>query len=137
MADARIHNTGLSVVMFDLDCFKRINDTFGHDSGDVVLKNTKLRVRELLRGSIAPRALVAKNSSSCCAKPALTPRWRSPRQSRSKIATVPYDLVGAVKCKLRRGRVEHERRRPGPDQPGRSRTLRCQADWSQSCHLRR
>ncbi len=32
------YNRSYSVVMFDLDYFKKVNDTFGHEAGDVVLK---------------------------------------------------------------------------------------------------
>jgi diguanylate cyclase (GGDEF)-like protein len=38
----------ITVVMVDVDHFKRFNDTFGHDAGDLVLKN----IGELLRRSI-------------------------------------------------------------------------------------
>lgn len=40
----------LSVVMFDIDHFKKINDTFGHAAGDFVLKTLAKNLSEGLRG---------------------------------------------------------------------------------------
>ncbi|MBL8859335.1 MAG: diguanylate cyclase [Planctomycetes bacterium] len=49
-------NRPLSVVMVDIDYFKRINDTYGHDVGDVVLKQTAAVLRaKTRRGDIVCR----------------------------------------------------------------------------------
>jgi two-component system cell cycle response regulator len=40
----------LSVMMTDLDRFKSINDTFGHDGGDDVLREFAARLRKNVRG---------------------------------------------------------------------------------------
>jgi two-component system, cell cycle response regulator len=40
----------LAVLMLDVDHFKEINDTYGHDAGDEVLREFALRIRKSIRG---------------------------------------------------------------------------------------
>lgn len=49
VAYARRHSTVLSVVIFDLDYFKKVNDTYGHPAGDSVLIAVAERVQSALR----------------------------------------------------------------------------------------
>lgn len=39
-------NVPVSLVMFDIDHFKRVNDTYGHDVGDIVIKDIAHIVKE-------------------------------------------------------------------------------------------
>ena len=45
------HHRPLSVIMVDLDHFKKINDTYGHGAGDFVLRSFGERVQAKLRGA--------------------------------------------------------------------------------------
>jgi diguanylate cyclase (GGDEF)-like protein/PAS domain S-box-containing protein len=47
---ARRHQTTLAVLYFDLNKFKEINDTFGHDAGDQLLLVVAARLRSITRG---------------------------------------------------------------------------------------
>jgi diguanylate cyclase (GGDEF)-like protein len=48
---ARRHGRRLAVLMFNLNRFRRINETFGHTTGDLLLKQIGERIRKNVRGS--------------------------------------------------------------------------------------
>jgi len=54
VARARRHETPVSLALFDLDDFKRLNDFYGHTIGDRILKELGLLIRQNIRESDLP-----------------------------------------------------------------------------------
>ncbi|MFN3598269.1 MAG: diguanylate cyclase [Aquificaceae bacterium] len=52
--NSKRYGTDLSVLIMDLDYFKRINDTYGHDAGDLILKSFADVIRKNTRHSDLP-----------------------------------------------------------------------------------
>jgi len=47
--EARLSGQMLAILFLDLDHFKHINDSFGHETGDELLKSVALRIRSTMR----------------------------------------------------------------------------------------
>jgi diguanylate cyclase (GGDEF)-like protein len=45
------NHSSITVMMIDMDYFKKVNDEYGHEAGDTVLKVLAKTLRELVRGS--------------------------------------------------------------------------------------
>ncbi len=48
--NARVRRAPLTLMILDIDHFKQVNDTYGHDCGDEVLKSFADRLRGIIRG---------------------------------------------------------------------------------------
>ncbi len=51
MEISKRHNSSLSLIIFDIDHFKKVNDTYGHLTGDIVLKEVTEILKQTLRAT--------------------------------------------------------------------------------------
>ena len=49
IGNARQYSNNISILMLDIDYFKKVNDTYGHQAGDVVLKEVSKAITKSLR----------------------------------------------------------------------------------------
>ena len=72
IAGAHRHGTPLAVAMLDIDHFKRVNDTWGHDAGDEVLA----RIGQMLKVGFRSSDVVARfgGEEFCVIAPGLAPQ---------------------------------------------------------------
>src|SRR5690606_40802753 len=54
LAEARRHGRAVSALLLDLDQFKPVNDSLGHEAGDRMLRHLAGRARRVLAGADPP-----------------------------------------------------------------------------------
>jgi len=111
MERARVYSLPLSLLMFDIDDFKAINDNFGHTVGDVVLSELCGAVRETLR----PPDLFARFGGdefaiilphtdlggACAVADRILQKVR--------MLTIPADDEGSIRCSISLGIADYQR----------------------------
>jgi diguanylate cyclase len=102
MAEARLHGESLSLFMCDIDRFKTFNDTWGHQTGDHVLKlvagciseNTKGRDTAARYGGEEFAVIVRKAHAGDAVR--LAEQIRANVQSKKLIKKSTGDILGSV-----------------------------------------
>jgi diguanylate cyclase (GGDEF)-like protein len=51
VANCKRYNTNFSLIIIDIDFFKKFNDTFGHQSGDAVLRQVSYKLKKNVRAT--------------------------------------------------------------------------------------
>lgn len=98
LARAKRYGTTIALIIFDIDHFKRINDTFGHSAGDQVL----LKLALLVSGSIRDTDIFARWGGEEFVILATNCDTQCPdslaEKIRQMIEVYPFDEVGKVTC---------------------------------------
>jgi diguanylate cyclase (GGDEF)-like protein len=93
---AKRYGTPLSLVMYDIDYFKRVNDTYGHDAGDSVLQvltavvKTKIRAVDIVARWGGEEFMILMPQSDGAAAGGAAEKLRQ------EIAQHPFEQVGTL-----------------------------------------
>lgn len=110
VAQASEQAVALSVLMIDLDHFKAVNDTYGHQTGDHVLINVARRLTENVRSTDVVARWGGEEFAILMRHCDLDEAMNTAEHLRARISDGPLDAVRVVTASI--GVAEH---RPGED----------------------
>lgn len=92
------YETPLTLIMFDIDHFKKVNDTFGHDVGDYVIKNMVNVVEKNIRTTDLLVRWGGEEFIILCPQTDSINATTLAEKLRSAIEAASFDKVGTVTC---------------------------------------
>ena len=92
----RVHRHGrpLSLVILDLDLFKRVNDRFGHQVGDGLLQEVSARLSRQMREGDSLARVGGEEFAWILPETDGATAWRVAERAREAIASRPFPTVG-------------------------------------------
>jgi diguanylate cyclase (GGDEF)-like protein/PAS domain S-box-containing protein len=101
------YGTSLSIVLFDIDYFKKINDTFGHQAGDIVLIQVAEIITTRTREVDISGRWGGEEFMVICPQTGIKGAQELAEELRMAIASYEFGEVGEVTCSL--GVAEYSR----------------------------
>lgn len=92
VADALAKERELSILISDIDHFKRVNDTYGHDIGDMVLKEFSNRLKRNTRGADLACRLGGEEFLLIMPDTPMQRAWQTGERLRALIAAEPFSI---------------------------------------------
>ena len=100
MARADRHGCSLSLILFDLDHFKKVNDNWGHPMGDEVLKRTAAIVGAVIRKTDVLVRFGGEEFIIIMPETTTDGAYMAAEKVRQAVASTSYPLVGTITVSL-------------------------------------
>lgn len=98
LTEANEHYSPVSLIMFDVDHFKQINDRWGHQCGDNVLKALCTRIRSATRNTDLLCRTGGEEFALICPDSKLNDTGLLAETLQALISTLPFEDVGHATC---------------------------------------
>jgi diguanylate cyclase (GGDEF)-like protein len=89
------HKTAVGVIMFDVDKLKPVNDRFGHDAGDLMLKGVGAELLRLFRGEDVACRYGGDEFTIVLPEASLADVWRRAEQMRDAVKRLDLSYEGS------------------------------------------
>lgn len=93
---ARRHNRDLAVVVIDIDDFRSVNQTHGHQVGDAVLTEVAARIADTLRSEDVLARIGGEEFACLLPSTGGAAAWRAAERARQAVESAPFAGVGEV-----------------------------------------